>query len=79
MAIELKTIQVEDKEVVAKICGKCGKRVIRDNFIEWQEFMHWENRGGYGSIWGDGITARVDLCQQCTYDLLEDYAYTYLE
>jgi len=35
-----------------------------------QEALHWQDTGGYGSLWGDGTTYEVTLCQKCAYELL---------
>lgn len=36
--------------------------------------LHWRNTGGYGSVWGDGMTVEVTLCQKCTIELFGDFA-----
>jgi hypothetical protein len=56
-----------------KKCDKCTKTVDPDDFVEWQEFMHWKNVGGYGSVFGDGVEVGVDLCQHCAKEVLGPY------
>jgi hypothetical protein len=41
--------------------------------MEMQEFLHFENDAGYGSVMGDGNRLRLDLCQHCTKELLEPF------
>lgn len=33
------------------------------------------NKGGYSSIFGDGVIVRLDLCQYCVKKLLGEYLY----
>ncbi len=57
-------------------CNKCGKLMMPDdpdNPFEYQEMFTWQTTGGYSSVWGDGNTVRVTLCQHCAYNLLEPY------
>lgn len=35
------------------------------NGIERQEFLHYHDQAGYGSIFGDGNFLSLDLCQHC--------------
>jgi len=55
-------------------CSKCKKTVYADEDLEFQETMHYKTVGGYGSVWGDGNTVEVSLCQYCAYDLFKDFA-----
>lgn len=52
-------------------CDCCGKEL--EEVFEFQEMLHWENRGGYGSVFGDGADMTLDLCQDCIKKLLEPY------
>lgn len=53
-------------------CDKCGKD-LQENFIEEQESLHWSMSCGYGSVFGDLNTITLDLCQDCTKEILGAY------
>jgi len=72
--IEMKEEKIAQLTVAAKICDRCGKRVVEDDFGEWEEFFHWRNKCGYHSVWGDGNVVEVDLCQDCVHELLRSVA-----
>lgn len=67
-------LEYQDKviqEAVACTCDRCHRRVTADgNDFEWQERLSVAFQGGYGSIFGDGATVSVDLCQQCVRETL---------
>jgi len=63
---EIKVIQYIE---TIKICDWCKKEVTKKDMINWQEFIHISEFGGYGSIFGDGNLIRLDICQQCLYDI----------
>lgn len=54
------------------ICDKCGKRYSNEDIIENQELFYWEHIGGYGSLWGDGNTVVVTLCQKCATEIFKN-------
>ena len=58
-------------EIVAKICDRCKRRATMEDIAEFQEFHHIHVTGGYGSIFGDGITVKVDLCQHCLAEMVK--------
>jgi hypothetical protein len=63
------------KQVVTGFeCSKCGAKHNSDDFIEMQEAIHWRDTGGYGSVWGDGVTYEITLCQTCAHELFKDIA-----
>ena len=68
----------EEKRTVNRIqsitCSRCKKVMSSDNFVEWQELQTIMFTGGYGSVFGDGVSIRVDLCQNCLFDLVKDFA-----
>jgi len=66
--------QVTQSVLVAVQCDRCGKVILADNGIEWQEAFSWTNKAGYGSVWGDGTTVSVDLCQRCTHEIFSAFA-----
>lgn len=49
-------------------CDACGKEI--DSDYDWQEMLSWKNRGGYSSIFGDGMEMTLDLCQECVKEHL---------
>lgn len=73
--------KVEIKEEVEKIvsitCDICGKTYMydteNDDIFEIQEFIHIKNNCGYGSIFGDGDTVELDMCQHCFKEKLGQY------
>lgn len=59
------------KEVLVQtgfICDVCKDKLT--DMIEVQEKVSITFTGGYGSIFGDGDTFSVDLCQNCCKDKL---------
>lgn len=60
-------------------CDKCMRSWCIDDgdeaIFEMQEFLHWENDCGYGSIFGDGSGIEIDLCQECVQDVLGPYLF----
>lgn len=60
-------------ECVGFQCNCCKKQYGKEDFIEFDEAMHWEHVGGYGSIFGDGIRVEVTLCQHCVKQILSDF------
>jgi Fe2+ or Zn2+ uptake regulation protein len=69
--------KLETKEVLTDThikCDRCGKTVsIDDEYEEAQEFLELEERGGYGSVFGDGVLIQLDLCQHCQKELFGEY------
>lgn len=55
-------------------CDRCKRQFDTDNTIAMDEMLHWRNTGGYGSVWGDGVTVDVVLCQECAHDLFAAFA-----
>lgn len=69
-----KDVKTTKQEITGFECSKCKKRYDAGNFIEMQEAMHWRDTGGYGSVWGDGATYEITLCQSCAHELFKDIA-----
>ncbi len=69
-----KTVTVEEKQLVSITCDCCKKEY--DDVMEIQEFLHYTNDAGYGSVMGDGNRLRLDLCQHCTQRLLGEFIQT---
>ena len=57
-------------ELVASACDRCGRRMSPDVPGEWQERLSIEHLGGFDSVFGDGNTVCIDLCQHCMQELL---------
>lgn len=53
-------------------CDGCKKVIPSDDWMEVQEMLHWRMTGGFGSIFGDGASLSLDLCQECTKARLGD-------
>ena len=69
-----KQVQRNDVIVDSIVCDKCGKISNPENDImDLQEWFHYNFIGGYDSIFGDGDGYEIDLCQQCTKELLGQY------
>ena len=66
-------IPILEKQLTAIQCNRCKKVIYPDDIVEWQEFISLRITPGYGSVWGDGNIVRLDLCQQCAYDLFREY------
>ena len=68
--------EIESVDIIVDriICDKCGKiSSLESQVMDLQEWMHYEFIGGYKSIFGDGGEYEIDLCQQCTKELLGQY------
>lgn len=59
------------QELISITCDRCKKEY--DDIMEMQEFLHYTNDAGYGSIMGDGNRLRSDLCQYCVSEVLGPY------
>lgn len=67
-------IIIEQREIVTAVtCDRCAKRMTKDDWIDWQEMLQIHFQGGYGSVFGDGMSFHCDLCQHCVKDVLGDY------
>jgi len=69
----IKYTEVQAVEPNSIICDKCGVEIFLDSPMELQEFHCIEFVGGYGSVFGDGVLVRCDLCQNCLMELIGDY------
>jgi len=69
-------VQATKEEVRFKECDKCHKKFDdknADDIYEIQEFLHFRNVGGYGSVFGDEAKIELDLCQHCVKEVLGQY------
>ncbi len=74
--IHYEEVQETRNKVRFKECNKCHKKFDTNNaddIFEMQEFLHFRNTGGYGSIFGDGAEIELDLCQHCVKEVLGPY------
>jgi hypothetical protein len=69
-----KKVKVTEQKCVGFECNRCHVKYDESAVYEMQEMLHWHNTGGYDSIWGDGTTVDLTLCQQCTFELFKDIA-----
>jgi len=56
--------------LAACACDRCGRRMNPDEPGEWQERLSIDHLGGFESVFGDGNTVSLDLCQRCFQDVL---------
>ena len=77
--INKKNVEIEEEveKIVSITCDICGKTYMydtkSDDISEIQEFIHIKNNCGYGSIFGDGDTVELDMCQHCFKEKLGQY------
>lgn len=69
-----KDVQRTMREVTGVECSKCKQFIDAEDVMEFQEIMSCRTISGFGSVWGDGATVEVDLCQHCAYHLFKDFA-----
>ena len=62
---------IEFEEILGYTCYKCDKDFT--DIYELSEFLHVTFTGGYDSVFGDGDTYELDLCQHCTKEILGMY------
>ena len=69
MGLLYESKSVEKQTCIGFICDRCEKRYV-DDLLETQEMLHKRDTGGYGSVFGDGDTWEVTLCQHCVAAVL---------
>jgi len=74
MPLFYKDVQVTEQHCTGFECSRCKARYKAEDIVEMLEMMYWRNIGGYGSVWGDGTTVVVTLCQKCTLEMFGDFA-----
>lgn len=60
-----------ERELISVTCDVCKKEYTDQ--MEIQEFFQFNMRGGYNSIFGDGATIQLDMCQHCAKAKLGEY------
>lgn len=72
--IKYKTKTIKQKIEDKVICDVCKKEFdCKTDWEEVQEFHCIRIRGGYGSVFGDGVKWKVDICQHCFEKMIKDY------
>lgn len=72
--MEIKEYKKTEQLVTTKLkCSCCKKEYNYKEYLETQEFVQIFNSCGYNSIFGDGNSYRLDLCQYCVKKLLGPY------
>lgn len=71
MATETRKIRTSQILLVALVCDRCHRRVPID---EAGDFIRVRHAAGYASVWGDGNTVDVDLCEPCFHALMASFA-----
>lgn len=69
--IEVKDVWKEPYEMECDICHKVFS--CKDDIFETQEFVNIRFIGGYGSVFGDGDTVEIDICQNCFKEKLGEH------
>ena len=71
--IDYKVEKIEQKTAVSVTCSVCGETFDwKQDEMEVQEFLHIRFRGGYESVFGDGVLFEADICQHCLKERLGD-------
>ena len=52
-------------------CDRCKKQI--NDSMQLQEAISLQFTGGYDSVFDDGATVEVDLCQDCLKDLIGEF------
>jgi hypothetical protein len=72
--VEKEIYTKQEKRIKKVICDVCKKEFTpgKDDF-EIQEFVFIRIDCGYESIFGDGNSAELDICQHCLKSTLGEY------
>ena len=54
-------------------CDVCGIEIKEANYTEHDEMIRIDTIGGYNSIFGDGASIKLDMCQKCFKKKLGKY------
>lgn len=58
------------QKLAACTCDRCQRRLTAEETGEWQERLSLDHSCGFDSVFGDGCTISLDLCQHCVRDVL---------
>lgn len=62
----------ESLTITAKACDRCHFYTEK-NDPEFHEFLSIDRRAGFSSVFGDGNFLKLDLCQHCVKELLNQW------
>jgi hypothetical protein len=69
-----KTVTEPVEKYVGIRCDRCGGVAMKDTDpMEWAEFVCLYHEGGYASVFGDGASVDIDLCQYCLKEVLGEW------
>ena len=71
--INYKIKRVKAREIKSMTCDVCGR--TDDNDFDIQEYHHIDFIGGYGSVFGDEVRIRCDICQECLLKMIGPHCY----
>ena len=67
---------VVSNQTIGFVCDCCKKEVSsEENLMDFQEALHIDFTGGYGSVFGDGTKVSADICQDCLKEMISPFAY----
>lgn len=71
----MRTFDVRPQSHLKRVCcDRCGRASDIDGLDhEFHEFVSISHTAGYGSIFGDGTSVEVDLCQYCMREVLGEW------
>ena len=69
-----KDVKTTKQVITGFECSKCKARFDAGDVVEMEESIHLRSVGGFGSVWGDGATYEISLCQSCSYGLFSEIA-----
>jgi len=58
-------------EMISFTCDCCAKKY--DGVLDMQEMLYFHNNCGYGSVFGDGNSIELVMCESCVKEELGDY------
>jgi antitoxin CcdA len=59
--------------IICDVCKKSFDIKDEEGIMEAQEFHYINFMGGYGSVFGDGVNVKLDICQHCLNEKLGKY------
>lgn len=65
-------VEVKQQRLVEWTCSICKRDLMADH-MESQEVFSFSQVGGYSSVFGDGATIYIDICQHCMMERLGEY------
>lgn len=65
------TIYEELQRTISLTCDRCNREDY--DIMEMQEYLHYNNRAGYGSVLGDGNIIEADICQHCVKEMFGSF------